>query len=318
MTATTWTFDLRSQKWSASRFSGGRTDTLGNVGNVLFASSLKYILPQGERGDPFVLRSIDHGYNWEQLTVARKPENSRLGARFANRDTGVVWADFFVNGQGLGFDFHWTSDGGKSWRIQSHPPESGVFYREGPYYGNNDLWYQDSGTGLMSSRDLGLTWEEATIQPIILPQKPDDSYYSQFAGYNITNLDSTYSLIAWREDSGGMWNEMQAVVGYLNEISAPNERIAYAVGPNGLLYKTTDGGGRFASVASIEDKSTKLKAWSSGNGIIVENAGGEIRVLDLLGRVVRTSRGEKLDGFVPGVYFVVSGDESVRVLVSPM
>ena len=102
------------------------------------------------------------------------------------------------------------------------------------------------------------------------------------------------------------------------DISAPSERVAYAVGRNGLLYKTTDGGGRFADVKQVDVPETKLRAWSSGDEIIIEGAaGGEIRIFDLLGRLVRAGREEPFGGMQPGVYVVVSRGESVTVLVSP-
>ncbi|HET6511892.1 MAG TPA: T9SS type A sorting domain-containing protein [Candidatus Kapabacteria bacterium] len=62
----------------------------------------------------------------------------------------------------------------------------------------------------------------------------------------------------------------------------------------------------------------RFRAWNSGNKIEIEGAeGGEIRIFDLLGRLVRAGREEPLGGMQPGVYVVVSRGESVTVLVGP-
>jgi photosystem II stability/assembly factor-like uncharacterized protein len=228
----------------------------------------------------------------------------------------VILAKSIINNHSQATLVFRTLDGGEQWTLLVDTNSEANWH--GMYYGNNGLWYTNLKNVLFSSRDLGLTWDTATVDPVKIEPQPDDAFYSRYSGYRITHVGLEQSLIEWVGDSNGLWIKQQDIQGYMNEVSAPSERVAYAVGPNGLLYKTTDGGGRFASVASIDDKPTTLKAWSSGSTIIVENASGDIRVLDLLGRVVRSGNGEKLDGFAPGVYFVVSGEESVRVLVSPL
>ncbi len=315
-----WAYNALTKQWSgdsAPTLIGPKSGAA--VTTLEIRSGMIHALPYyAGAGGGTMFRSVDFGKSWTSFAVpARDSGIEIIESVFQNADTGFVKS--FASDQFGSFDIHMrTVDGCKTWTmILSRRGDPKAISKAFTNYGNNGLWYSRWPDGtLISSSDVGLTWQPADRPPLIDSNEYPDANYDYLSGYNITGVGNS-TRIDFTSDRGEFWVEQTVTPEYLKKLSAPSRRVAYAVGNNGLLYKTTDGGGRFAAVAAEEEVTTKMKAWSSGDEIIVENASGDIRVLDLLGRVVCVSEGEKLEGFAPGVYVVMSGDESVKVLIEP-
>jgi hypothetical protein len=313
-----WTLNLQTGRSSQKPYEGRGPSVVHELADgTLIGSSEDYMYPE-KRGPGTVLHSTDSGNTWKQLLWGEPHEYRWLVASFANKDTGYVGTMFYDNEvKGLGAALRWTTDAGSSWRGDTVPALPWMDIFTGPVYGNNNNWYRWMSNPMEVTTDLGYTWHLADDKPQPAPWKRGYAFYDPSHGYRVTHSDSLHSTIEFTSDSGKTWSSQTEVNGYLTNISAPSERVAYAVGPNGLLYKTTDGGGRFADVASEQARESKLKAWSSGNDIIVENAGDEVQVFDLLGRVLRSGSDGRFDDLQTGMYVVASRGESVKVLIAP-
>jgi photosystem II stability/assembly factor-like uncharacterized protein len=318
-----WAYDMVSKRWGSDSLpspdaptpeGGAAVITLEIRGDVIHG------LPfYANTGIGSMFRSTDAGKSWISFPVPSRDSGiDYIESVFQNSDTGFV-KSFATDQIGSFGILMRTVDGCKTWTmILSRRDDPKAISKPDTRYGNNGLWYSswESPYTVISSSDVGLTWQPAVEPPHVDSSVYPDANYDYLSGYRVV-AGGAATKIEFTSNKGQAWSEQTEIPIVLQRIAAPSMTVAYAVGNNGLLYKTTDGGGRFADVATTEEKPTKLKAWTNGDVIIVENFSDEIQVFDLLGRLLRTSRGEKLDGFAAGMYFVVSGGESVRVLVTP-
>lgn len=269
---------------SLIRFPDSRVDTLEVVSPaVMFASSPQYM--HNTDVGPIVLRTIDSGKSWSVLTPAKDSNYDATLTRFQSADTGIVACMYWVRGLGAGYDYYWTSDGGRTWRLDHRPPTN-TYRFDGPFYGNNGYWYEERMDTLWYTQDLGITWRVATIPPVPSPPIRGDSFYTALEGYSRSFTDSTRTTLLFTSDGGSNWKALDELPAVITHIAAPSSAVAYAVGGNGVIYKTKNGGGRILGVTA--GLVPRMTARIDRGELICEGltTGERVDVYDMLGRTV--------------------------------
>ncbi len=246
--------------------------------------SVHFFSPQagvgvGERGA--IVKTVDGGYNWRAIPSGTQRDLN--GVRFINRQTGFAVGD--------GGTILRSDDTGESWRPVTSPvgvnllaiglagdPETGEL-RVAVIAGDRNL--------ALRSADGGSTWQQST-----LPGGTDIASAVHFPeprigyiGGRTTIWQTTDFGRSWRVVAGG-----RAAPRDPYGFSFPSVNRGYAVGQNGQIVRTDDGGANWQTQTSgtretlravfFLDEQRGITAGDAGVIRVTENGGGTWTAVD--------------------------------------
>lgn len=240
-----------------------------------------------------VRRTIDGGETWTSIASVYFPND---GYEFE----GISFADS-LNGWAVSYTgwVYNSTDGGFSWSFQDSVGISNNF----PYVPCRDIQFTtlDSGwvvgglsgeTLLSRTSDGGQTWFTEILSGCSIREiEMINSQVGWYAGANyVMNIAKT-------TNGGNTWVNQLTQAGF-ESISMANENVGYAVGDNGRVYKTTNGGVTFIEGENSKSQpgefllfqcypnpfnpSTKIKYKIANTGFV------KLKVYDVLGKEVAT------------------------------
>lgn len=188
-----------------------------------------------------VLRTVDGGANWIQSNLPGVTSTLR-GVHFLNSTTGWLVGD---NGK------HFKStDGGASWTAVAVPNSSHF----------TDVFYVDAQRGWIAAGDSVLITQNGGVGWVAMPigggARADRL---SVLGGNWLWCAGTAGVIAASANAGVSWSQQFATGGTpLFDVSMGDLFSGFAVGANGAVYRTTDGGTQWQLIAGGSGPSTDL------------------------------------------------------------
>jgi photosystem II stability/assembly factor-like uncharacterized protein len=234
-----------------------------------------------------VLKTIDGGVNWTQLTMPSYFQ--RLNeVYFTNSNTGyVVGGDQF--GGGLGRIYN-TTDGGSTWDTLS----SGVTN----YF--NNIIFTDANTGIigcasngviLKSTDGGQNWSQIS----------NPAGTSAIGGFTFINSNTGYACtlggkIIKTTDAGSTWivdGDVSSTIFSLYSISVPSQNFGIATGLGGVYAEM--GGGTDVNYFGNNNSRFLIYPNPSKGNLSIQNVSqnltnGRIRIIDVRGKEVFSKR----------------------------
>ena len=261
------------------------------------------------------LKSTDAGLSWKGHRVGDGGLDC-ASLSFADRNRGMMVARFDYESGGGDGELLQTTDGGDSWKQIKLYDSFGQYVRKYSIvrYIKDKIWLAYTDNGLYKTTDDGANWSKVVQISFfcISSNKSNICYGYGNGGDGITSIMKS-------EDAGDTWRSQFKPVPYteLNNIFMVNENIVYATGYLSGLLKTTDGGGAASSVTEkhsplLLSEITIAPNPSYGSFSITlpsSNSVGNIEIIDVLGRVVRTipiSRTEatyRITDLSQGIYY---------------
>jgi photosystem II stability/assembly factor-like uncharacterized protein len=281
-------FCLFSSTLFAQTWTSVNAGTRNNLTQIVFADALNgYVIadkPLDSVTNALILKSSDGGYHWRTV-LARN--SSLSGIDFISADTGVViskhtldssyktfnggvsWISaklkydvgsfihmntskewVFLRGQSWGY----TKDGGASW-VDSSRGNAGIL----PITTYEFLFIDDTTTMMLGgypqrwvkSKDRGFTWGEVGGLPFGVVASgcfpnPSLGFFASSMG-TTTKSYKMYKTV----NGGASWTKIDSVVGqFINCIRHKDADTLYAVGKNGFITRSVDGGASWVQEAS--------------------------------------------------------------------
>jgi len=210
-----------------------------------------------------VLHSSDGGNSWDRQVT---------GIDYTL--TSISFVDFksgWVVGDG-GTILH-TRNGGKTWEKQKSPVQS---YLMGVHFATfQEGWAVGEKTTILHTSDGGKTWQ--------MQFKDEDYILKSISFCDAKNgwAAGEYGLIYHTEDGGLTWKKQAGGFGIsestgeleagniLFKVIALNPKTAWAVGIDGYVTKTTDGGATWTQVEKGVPKTHLFTITSSGGNIVI-------------------------------------------------
>lgn len=178
-------------------------------------------------GHNVLFRSTDGGSSWEEVRPAGLPNLDLHGFAVDTRDGKTLYAA--AAGEGL----YRSSDGGRTFSAVSAEVGGSVFGLAILQTGR--LLAADSERGMLASDDGGESWRVTLQEPVVgLAPNPADASVVLASGAAIQRSD----------DGGRTWREVFVPSEGAGPVAwaRSDPKVAYAVGFDRVLYKSTDGG----------------------------------------------------------------------------
>ncbi len=215
-----------------------------------------------------ILHTADGGKRW--MLQSSNTENTLVSIHFVDPQNG--WA---VGEEGT--ILH-TADGGKTWEKQSSPVP---YYLMKVYFATaSEGWIVGERTHILSTRDGGKTWTvQFKDEDFILKSV---SFCDELHGWAV----GEYGYIYHTTDGGGNWkkqagnfdisDETGAVEGgnFLFDVTAVDSQTAWAVGIDGYLVGTVDGGKTWKEIKTDVPKTQLFCTTSNRGGTILIGGNG--------------------------------------------
>ncbi len=220
-----------------------------------------------------VLNSTDGGKSW---TKSHTGIDYTLNA-ISFTDTKNGWA---VGDEGT--IIH-TKNGGKTWEIQKSPVTT--FLMGVSFADTKNGWIVTEKTTILNTTDGGKTWQVQFCDGDFILK--DVSFCDAQNGWAVGEFGYTYHTKnggkTWKHQAGffGFSQESFDMVGgeFLFDVEALDPMTAWAVGIDGYVTRTTDGGKTWQHIKdSIIPKSHLFGVTSNGNGTIVFGGNGNMVV----------------------------------------
>ncbi len=298
-----------------------------------------------------ILKTTNGGDTWANQNIQYNTPIQDLF--FFNGDTGYAVAGPSPEGAPTAAIIYKTTNGGQNWVVNYVPPQQQgkVFYAidfpvnsQVGFVGGvieNQQFYK---VKILKTTNSGSSWQQ-----IIMEVSGDNStsaigtlsFRDNFVGY-AAPVRSEYSNIYKTTDGGLTWRRHIVPTRHvIYDICAiKNTDITYAVGPRGMILKTTNGGSVWIeeknddekSVAKNENEIVKVYPNPFRNNVHIRcrmhDTGYMIKIYDISGRVVKSFNlescimyhessitwfgNDELGRELPaGVYFIVLEDKSV-------
>ena len=265
------------------------------------ASAGQLMIAVGERGH--VLRSIDQGHNWQQISV---PTRTMLTAVFVY-DEKHVWA--------VGHDatIIKTEDGGTQWRRVFHAPQE-----ESPLL---DVWFNDALNGYVigayglffATSDGGQTWERRHISD-------DDFHLNHIAAGSRDRLyiAAEAGRIYRSDDAGQHWKSLTSpYTGSFFGVLPLSQDSVLLYGLRGHLYRSDDAGETWQAITSNTEAMLTHGLVLSDGRIILAGLAGTLLVSEDRGRSFVLQQLEKRQGITALLpsddhHVVLIGDQGIE------
>ncbi len=238
----------------------------------------------GIAGESVIFRTIDSGKTWNKVFVDPVGFNR---AGFANEHTGWVVGGFgtIIKTTDAGATWFYqksevidsinrlsglsiidsltlyvcsdeqllfSSDGGNTWKEITVPEELSTRFWDIKFIDKDYGWLVGSYRTTLLTTDGGVTWQDKS------PPVSSDAIRSIDALNKNTAIAVTSAGAILRTDDGGdTWTEQvprETLAILLQRVQIIDDKVAYAVGNDGVILKTTTGG--YTSVAEGENKIT--------------------------------------------------------------
>ena len=222
-----------------------------------------------------VLRTGDGGRNW-----ARQPTGVDVtlsGIHFVDAANG--WA---VGDQGT--ILH-TRDGGRTWARQKSPVK--LFLMRVHFSTPQQGWIVGERTHILHTRDGGATWRVQFAGPDFILKSV--SFADERTGWAVGEYGYIYKTAdggaSWVQQAGhyGMSERTGDIEGgaFLFDVHAVNDRTVWAVGIDGYVTRSDDGGATWAEVATGAPRTPLCGVAASGaelaiagNGVLLHSRDG--------------------------------------------
>ena len=215
------------------------------------------------------MRSGDGGTTWTEFSM---PSAGASCAFFVDLNTGWAGAGGYNNDQ-----VYKTTNGGQEWSLVNTSKYAVII---GFHFLNNNTGFMASRDWILKTTDAGITWD--TLNPSKLSSSTDIHVVSEQeiwtshnnGSYNFTKdggvtwtnespnviganslqgifstndgkvwTTGNYTSILFSEDSGDNWtDQVPGQKGIINKADFLNDKYGFAVGNEGIILKTTDGG----------------------------------------------------------------------------
>jgi photosystem II stability/assembly factor-like uncharacterized protein len=271
-----------------------------------------------------VRRTIDGGETWTTIGSVYLPNDGYDFEGISFVDSLNGWAVSYT-----GWVYN-TTDGGFSWSFQDSVGLSNYFQ----YVPCRDIQFTTSDSGwvvgglsgetlVARTTDGGQTWSTDFLYPFsscsLREIEMINSQVGWFAGAN-----NGGAMLAKTTDGGITWQDQLPFQAGFESISIVNENVGYAVGDNGRVYKTTNGGVNFIEEETSESQpeefllyqnypnpfnpSTKIKFRIANTGFV------NMKIYDVLGNEAATLINKEMQigsyevefdasGLPSGIYF---------------
>ena len=213
-----------------------------------------------ERGK-YASFSYDGGRTW-QIQLLDSGFSSVSDVTIINKSNFLLSVKTFMNRKKNIFK---SNDGGKTWRIKEEFDNYGVLEFEAH---QNTVYGVGQNGLLVKSSDQGENW-------IVLPKINDYTlikldFIHENYGFVVGGQMSIYPLfgVIYRTVNGGLtWENVspEGIKTSITGLDMVNENLGYAVDNNGVIYKTTNGGGP-AKSDSVPKYGKDGKLWDGTNG----------------------------------------------------
>jgi len=219
-----------------------------------------------------VIKTVNGGVNWFSQTNGL--DNNNFYSLFL-----INASELYIGGD-FGKIFK-SVNGGNSWTLLNTGTTESIL---SIYFVTGNKGYATATGGtVLKTNNGGNSW---TSQGIGNYELNDVSFASASVGYIVGGVSgpSVYSVILKTNNGGDTWNIVNySDPGYvLNKIHLFNSQIGYAVGTNGKILRTVDGGDNWVHMASGTDSllynvcftSNEVGYVSGRNGIILKTTNG--------------------------------------------
>jgi len=259
-----------------------------------------------------IWKTTDNGESWEDISPYVNGFSFLRDISFTSSQNG--WA-CGVGGNVAGYQIHCTTDGGENWTTKYFNSPTLWSMQKILFRNTTEGWATDWDT-LYYTSDGGEIWNVSGV-----PNFNDLTDIVMFG--NIGYASRLIGKIKKTTDFGNSWIEQStAPNNFVTDIEFINENTGWAVGWNGMIYKTTNGG-----VTSVDEDNQIIKSFTLYQNypnpfnpnttisyFIPEESFVKLQVFNSLGQIVKVlvngnyKSGEykinfSADGLSSGVYY---------------
>jgi photosystem II stability/assembly factor-like uncharacterized protein len=237
-----------------------------NVFSIDFISTeIGYGL-RGVNSDLYVLKTIDGGYNWSEVSTFSS-DGISYQLNMYDEMNGLITST-------MG-SFYKTADGGLTWSVVGGggPLPWNITYKNA-----NDVyligWDGNATTQLRKSTNGGSTWTTFNLGQY------GHGYELTFVNDNLAFITVMENVILKSTNGGDSWYE--TTINNSNEmgvvyLSFPSEQVGYGVGYSKFI-RTTDSGETWDLVSTIPDHPSAIHFFDNNHGLIAGHNGSLLKV----------------------------------------
>jgi photosystem II stability/assembly factor-like uncharacterized protein len=192
-------------------------------------------LDPGFSDSTYLLKTTNAGLSWTVKTLGYGSNNAM---EFTSVDTGCM--------AGYNGDIIKTTDGGNTWMPQGDFP--GVYFYD-ICFPTKNKGFACGWSAIYQTTDAGLHWDILYSGSLgfsrIVFTDPQNGYALAKYGYN-----DSWGVLFKTEDGGTTWSDKQInLTGYsLNDLCFKDADTGFVVGQNGVILKTSNGGGIITAI----------------------------------------------------------------------
>ena len=181
-----------------------------------------------------VYRTEDYGMNWLEVFRAEGRQNGFNAIHFPTEETG-----YFIGGTSANETFFRTTDNGRTFQEVTN---GFISIKESVFFLNPDTgymcgWYNGL---IVRTEDGGQSWYYPANEWV--HQCKDIYFLNENEGYYIDNSGGRYGIYYTSDNAKSWQQQLELVDGYLNAFAFIDDQTGIAVGAEGIIYHTSNGG----------------------------------------------------------------------------